>query len=281
MSGLASASIVGGSSLASGYMGAQASKEAAREQRRAAQQQLELQRQMYNQQRADFEPFSGAGLQAQNALMLGLGLGGTPAQEGYGALMRDFSMADYEADPGYQFRLQEGLKALDRQAAARGGTLSGAALKGTQRYAQDVASQEYSNAFNRYMANRQSRLSPLQNLMGMGAGAASGLSNAASGMSGAAGQFGQIGGQSYADIGNAQAAGIMGPLNALSGGLGSAVNAYQSNQLINALGRNSGGFYGGGSIYSNPGELQPGVTSLSGPSGSYLGDVNIPPGNFS
>jgi hypothetical protein len=224
MAGIATAAI-----LTSGYMGYKGSKEAAREQRRAAQRQLELQRQMYAQQRADFEPFRGAGLQAQNALMLGLGLGGTPAQEGYGALMRDFSMADYEADPGYQFRLQEGLKALDRQAAARGGTLSGSALKGTQRYAQDVASQEYSNAFNRYMANRASKLGALGGLVSTGAGAAQGLA-------GAAGQFGQYGGQSLADIGNAQAAGTMGAANALAGALGGIGNLAMSYEMMDRLG---------------------------------------------
>jgi hypothetical protein len=230
---LAGGAISGIGSLAGGIMGASASREAAREQRRAAQQQLELQRQMYNQQRADFEPFRAAGSQAQNALMLGLGLGGTPAQEGYGALMRDFSMADYEADPGYQFRLQEGLKALDRQAAARGGTLSGAALKGTQRYAQDVASQEYSNAFNRYMANRASKLGSLGGLVSTGAGAAQGLA-------GAAGQFGQYGGQTLADIGNVRAAGTMGQANAYANALGSIGNAAMTYGLLRGTG-NLGG----------------------------------------
>ena len=229
MSGLATAAIV-----TSGYIGYKGSREAAREQRRTAQQQLELQRQMYAQQRADFEPFRAAGSQAQNALMLGLGLAGTPAQEGYGALMRDFSQADYQADPGYQFRLQEGLKALDRQAAARGGLLSGAALKGTQRYAQDVASQEYSNAFNRYMANRASKLGALGGLVSTGAGAAQGLA-------GAAGQFGQYGGQTLADIGNAQAAGTMGQANAYAGALGGIGNAAMNYGIMQMHLAESGG----------------------------------------
>lgn len=239
---LTASAIAGGGSLIGGYMGAQASKEAAREQRRAAQQQLELQRQMYNQQRADYEPFRAAGTQAQNALMLGLGLAGTPAQEGYGALMRDFSMADYEADPGYQFRLQEGLKALDRQAAARGGMLSGAALKGTQKYAQDVASQEYSNAFNRYMANRASKLGSLGGLVSTGAGAAQGAA-------GAAGQFGQYGGQTLADIGNVRAAGIMGPANAYSQALSGIGNAAMGYGMMNALGGRRPSMYEAGSDY--------------------------------
>ena len=274
--------------VGAGIAGAYGAHSAAKKQESAARRALALQRQMFDfqqqmfaTQQANLEPFRASGVKAQNELMKLLGLSDDTQAEGYGSLSRNFGMQDFQQDPGYAFRMSEGLKALERSAAGRGGAASGAAMKGITQYGQNLASQEYQNAFNRYMANRQSRLSPLQNLMGMGAGAASGLSNAASGMSGAAGQFGQIGGQSYGDIGNAQAAGIMGPLNALSGGLGSAVNTYQTGQLINALGRNSGGFYGGGSIYSNPGELQPGVTSLSGPGGSYLGDVNIPPGNFS
>ena len=60
----------------------------------------------------------------------------------FGKYARDFSMADFQADPGYAFRLSEGQKALERQAAARGGLISGAALKAAQRYGQDAASQD-------------------------------------------------------------------------------------------------------------------------------------------
>jgi hypothetical protein len=54
-----------------------------------------------------------------------------------------------QMDPGYQFRLSEGMKALDRQAAARGGLISGGALKAAQRYGQDLGSQEFGAAYNR------------------------------------------------------------------------------------------------------------------------------------
>ena len=47
----------------------------------------------------------------------------------YGKYARDFSMKDFTVDPGYAFRMNEGLKSLDRQAAARGGLISGGALK--------------------------------------------------------------------------------------------------------------------------------------------------------
>lgn len=55
-----------------------------------------------------------------------------------------------QMDPAFQMRLQEGQKALERSAAARGGALGGAALKGITRYAQDYTGNEYQNAFNRY-----------------------------------------------------------------------------------------------------------------------------------
>lgn len=217
-----------------GIAGAFGSRSAAKKQERAAKRALALQRQMFATQQANLEPFRAGGVRAQNELMKLLGLGGDTQAEGYGSLARDFGMQDFQQDPGYAFRMSEGLKALERSAAGRGGAASGAAMKGITQYGQNLASQEYQNAFNRYMANRQARLSPLQNLMGMGAGAASGLSNAA-------GQFGQVGGQSYGDIGNAQAAGIMGPINALMGGISGAANIYQSGQMIDALKQGGGG----------------------------------------
>jgi hypothetical protein len=58
---------------------------------------------------------------------------------------------DQNTDPGYGFRFAEGMKGLERSAAARGGLLSGATLKGITRYGQDMGSQEYQNAFNRYL----------------------------------------------------------------------------------------------------------------------------------
>ncbi len=102
-----------------------------------------------------------------------------PKGADYGKYARDFSMSDFEQDPGYAFRLSEGQKALDRQAAARGGLISGGALKAAERYGQDMGSQEYANAFTRYQTNRANQLQPLQSLAGVGQTAANTLSNAA------------------------------------------------------------------------------------------------------
>jgi hypothetical protein len=96
----------------------------------------------------------------------------------------NFGMNQFQQDPGYAFRLKEGQQALDRQAAARGGLISGGALKAAQRYGQEMGSQEYTNAFNRYQAERQARLGPLQSLTGMGQTTANTLGTAGQTMAG-------------------------------------------------------------------------------------------------
>jgi hypothetical protein len=143
-----------------------------------------------------------------------------------------FGMAQFQADPGYAFRLSEGQKALDRTAAARGGLLSGSALKAATRYGQDMASQEYTNAFNRYQAERQARLGPLQSLTGMGQTTAQQIGNAGQTMATNVGN----------DITNsaaARASGYVGGANALTGGLNTYLNYTNSQNIANALANRS------------------------------------------
>jgi hypothetical protein len=118
----------------------------------------------------------------------------------FGKYARDFGMSDFQADPGYAFRLGEGLKALDRQAAARGGLMSGGALKAAARYGQDLGSQEYTNAFNRYQTNRANQLNPLQSIAGVGQTAVNQLGSAAGAYGTNAGNIAMTGG---ANQGNA------------------------------------------------------------------------------
>ena len=67
-------------------------------------------------------------------------------------------------DPSYQFRLDEGLKALERSAAARGTLLTGGAAKAMQRYAQDVASTEYQNSYARRAAEQSNDFNRLHDV---------------------------------------------------------------------------------------------------------------------
>ena len=126
----------------------------------ASDRAAQLQQNQYDQTRADLAPYRTAGTNALAQLTAGTAPGGQ--------FTKSFGMSDFEQDPGYGFRMSEGLKALDRTAAARGGLLSGATLKGAQRYGQDLGSQEYQNAFNRYQTNRSNVLNPLQSLAGVG-----------------------------------------------------------------------------------------------------------------
>jgi hypothetical protein len=113
-----------------------------------------------------------------------MGLSGDANAANYGQYARSFGTDQFEQDPGYAFRQSEGLKGLDRSASARGGILSGGALKNIQRFGQDLASQEYQNAFNRYQTERAARLNTLGGLTASG-------QSASNVMTGAAGQLGQ------------------------------------------------------------------------------------------
>lgn len=58
----------------------------------------------------------------------------------------------FEADPGYAFRKAEGEKALQARQLASGNFFSGGALKEATDFNSGLASQEYGNAFNRYLS---------------------------------------------------------------------------------------------------------------------------------
>lgn len=204
MSGWTAGAIAGGA-----VIGGIATGKAAREQAKATDRATAAQERMFNRQVELQEPFRQAGVNALPELI-------------EASRYTPFSMEQFQQDPGYAFRMREGLKALDRSAAARGGLLSGNQLRGVTQFGQELGSQEYTNAFNRYQAERAARLNPLQSLAGMG------QSNAAT-MAQQAGQFGQALGQAEATKGNIRASSYMGMANALTGGLGQYLN-YQQNQ---------------------------------------------------
>jgi len=224
-------SIVG--NVAGAIIGGKASKKAAGIQAESADRATELQREMFERNVELQAPFREAGLSAQNRLLDYLGL----SEGAGGKYAKDFSMQDFQQDPGYAFRMSEGLKALDRTAAARGGLLSGAALRGATRFGQDMASQEYTNAFNRYQTNRANQLNPLQSLMGAG-------QTAAGNVAGAGTSFANQAGQNYMNAANARASGYVGSANAWSNALGNAYNQYNQNQMMNRIFPQGGGTAG-------------------------------------
>jgi hypothetical protein len=226
---------VAGSIAASSVIGAYGANKAAGTQANAANNAAALQKQQFDQQMALQEPYRQAGLTGQNRLMELMGLGGDTSAAGYGKYAKDFSMQDYQQDPGYRFRLGEGLKAMSHQAGARGGLISGQTMKGLEDYRQASASQEYGNAFNRYQTNRQNQLQPLGNLMTSG-------QSAASNQAGQAGQYGVNAGNMMMQAGQATAAGELGMANSIGNALSSGASAYQNqNNFNNWMARQPGG----------------------------------------
>lgn len=218
--------------LGSSLIGADAAKSAGATQAQAAAEANRVAYQMYQEQKALQEPYRAAGITGQNKLLELMGLGGDKNAADYGKYARDFSMSDFTADPGYAFRLAEGQKALERSAAARGGLLSGGTGKALTRFGQDYASNEYTNAFNRYQTNRANQLQPLGSLITSG-------QNAAANVGTAAGTYGATAGSNITGAGAATAAGQVGATNALTGGLNTYLNYSANQDLANALARRS------------------------------------------
>jgi len=222
MSGVATAIVVG--SVATGYMSSQAAKSAARTQADAAARAGDQQAYALAQQLELSEPYRTTGTAAMNRLAAMTEPGGRLAQD-YVPTLESLQM-----DPGYGFRFSEGMKGLNASAAARGGLISGNALRAATAYGQEMGSQEYGNAYTRaqnlFQMNRNNLVDPLKFLTGVGQAAAAGqaanigtaAANTANLMTGA---------------GNAMAAGQVGSANAYANAIGQGVSQYQTNQLIN------------------------------------------------
>jgi hypothetical protein len=192
-------------------------RDAASAQGAASDRAIALQREMFNKQLELQEPYRKAGEQALNKLI--------PLSD-----YQKFGMDQFQADPGYAFRLSEGQKALERSAAARGGLMGGATGKALLRYGQQMGSQEFSNAFNRYQTEREAQLNPLQSLAGIGQTSSNRLSDTA-------GTFGRSVGGMYMDQGSNTANALLAAQQARSSSYG---------QLGSALGKYLGGGGGGG-----------------------------------
>lgn len=185
-----------GTVITTGYDAHQAG-EAADAQSDAGRRAGQLSQRQFEQTRSDLQPYRVIGDQALGRISRTLGLGGgTP------------DMSEFQADPGYQFRLSEGNQALDRSAAGRGMLLSGAQLKSLNRYNQGMASQEFGNWYNR-----------LSGLAGMGQNAAVQTGNFGA-------QNANNQGNYLMSAGNAQAQGITDQTNFITGGMGQLANLY-------------------------------------------------------
>jgi hypothetical protein len=248
--------LLGGSQIAGGLMGARASGQAGAAQSQAsmmsamlqaqqAQAAREQQERMYRESVERMEPFRQGGVAATNRMLELYGIGGQPGAEGYGSFAQPFTGQQMYTDPGYQFRVEQGQRAVDRSAAARAGLQSGAALRAAARFGQEMGSQEYGNAYNRFLQQRQLQLQALQGLASPGATTASNIgqigtttgANIANTMLGA----GQALGQGIEQAGQARASSYMGGASALGQALQAPAQNYMLYSMMNQFAPQSAG----------------------------------------
>lgn len=265
---------VAGATLVGGVVGSEisagAAKDAANTQAGAARDANATQLRMFQQSRDDLQPYRAVGYDALGKLSL---LANTSLD------MRPYtptptfdptapyqgpSEADLRADPGYQFRVSEGQKALERSGASKGLLLSGGQLKDLQRFGQGLGAQEYAAVYQRgyqrnadtygrgyqqnadlYNRNLQAYQTDYNTLLGLRKnqyGEFAGLAGAGQGAVNTLSSLGQNTANALnantVGAGNAQAAGTIGSANAVNAGLssvGQAGKQYLNYQLLSSL----------------------------------------------
>lgn len=250
------AAAVVGSAVVGAYAANKAGKAQASATSNASAAQLQAQREtnemqwdMYEQNRKDQEPWRKAGEVALGQLSTGLKAGGE--------FNRNFTLKDFQADPGYAFRQSEGQKAIDNSAAARGSSLSGATLKALTRYGQDAASAEYQNSYNRWNNDVSNRFNRISGVAGTGQQAVNQIGAYGQSTAGSVAQGNMNTANNVANntigAGNARASGYVGMANAANG----AVSNYMTLSMLGGGGSTAASTGGGftGANYALSGKL--------------------------
>lgn len=199
--------IAGLGSVAGAYIGANAAGNAADAGAAAANTAAQVSQAQYDQTREDYAPYRDVG---QNALYQLAAATGTEYEGAPGTIeqRQQTAFSRFNTSPDYNFRLNQGIQALDRSAASRGRLMSGAQDKAITGYGQNLASSEWNNWLNRQAS-----------LAGIGQTATNSVA--------------QAGGQNAANVGNAtmaagdaRASGYMGQANAINQGINNLMYAY-------------------------------------------------------
>lgn len=271
VAGIGAAGAIGGAAISSNAASnaadtqANAADRAAQLQYDASQKALDFQKQQWDTQQANMKPWLDSGQQSLSQLdyLLGIGpqsgAGINPSSGGYGSLLQANPYSTFtpptalteQNDPGYQARLKLGTDALQRSAAARGGLLTGGTAQGLNQYAQDYASNEYGNVYNRafntnaanfnqFNQNQADKFNRLGSVSGLGNQTASQLgylgnqasNNVTNNLLGTASAMGQ----QYNNAAAANASGMVGSANAWGGALSGATSGLSNLMLMKSLG---------------------------------------------
>lgn len=187
--------IAAGAGILGGFSQSRAANRATDAQTRAANNELALQGRIYDETSANFAPYREGGLESFNQLLNELSGG-------------------FQQSPGYQFQMDQGVRALEGSAAAGGNVRSGATMKAMNQFGQGLANQEYGTYMNRLTGMAQMGQAAAGNQATAGANYAAGAGNA------------------YGNMGNAQSAGAIAQGNAVSGGINNALSGYMMGQMM-------------------------------------------------
>ncbi len=259
---IAGAGVVGG--VASGVIGADASKSAANTQASAQEQAAADQMQMFNTINGQEQPFMNAGYGATTSLQQLLGITpGTSSTGGLsnGYLNQTFNPSSITSSPGYQFEQTQGMDQLQNSAAATTGALSGAAQKELANFTTGTAEQYYNDYFNQFQTQQNNIFDRLSSIAGLGQSAAANVGNSGT-------QLGTGAAQATAAAGGSQAAGTIGAANAYTGGLSSVGNSLALSSILNA---NNG--FSSSSIY-NPSTYNAEAVNAANPNVYYNNGIN-------
>lgn len=246
-------------SITGGILGSNAAHDAASLQAQSAQQGIDLQKQIFEQQQQNQAPFIAAGNQSLSQLMAALssgkfGAGSTgTAPKFEGGTFTAPTLQDAQNTPGYQFTAQQGSKSILQGAAAAGGAISGGTLKSLANYNTGLADSTYNDVFNRSLSTYNAGLSKYQaDLQGFGAGLQANQQefnqtfapaqlgeNAVASIN----NTGSVAGANISSLigqqGNALAAGVVGSANQINGGINAGIGglngAINFSQLLNAF----------------------------------------------
>lgn len=190
-----------GATIGSALIGGISANKAANAQKKAADDQVALSREIYEDQTQRFSPYSEDQTNALQAYLSTVGLGDAP--EGYSGL---------QMSEGAKYMMDAGRDSVESGAAGRGGLYSGAAMAGLEKMRAGIAANDRDNQQNRLLGLAQ-------------------MGQSSAGMQAqAGGQFASNTNNALANYGNAAAAGATGVGNAVQNGISNGLQLWQYGQ---------------------------------------------------
>jgi hypothetical protein len=155
-----------GATLGAAALTSRSQRKAADTQVQASSNANQLIRQQFLETKGQLQPFITGAAPAFQLQQAQSGALGAPAQQQ--------AFQNFNESPGVAFMRERGLRAIDRNAAARGSLIGGNTDKARISFSQGIAQQDFGNQFNRLGSITGTGLAAAQALGGVGSQAAQG-----------------------------------------------------------------------------------------------------------